>query len=470
MKSFFKSIIIRLLTWEAKLVLRKYKPHIVAITGTVGKTTTKDAVYEALTPFVSVRKNEKSFNSTFGVPLTILGLESAYGNPLLWIRNVIQGLFVLLPFNFQLQTKNYPEWLVLEVGVGEPGDIQQFEKWLPLDVAVFTRFARMPVHVEYFTSPEAVFEEKKILLRMLKKDGVLVLNADDAAVRDLKNLKPSPPSAPFQRGSAESARRRGSEGGDRGGVITFGTSPLGKGAALGGCDVCGNGYAVVYDSASTFPKGGSFTIETQGKRFPITVRGVVGEHLMHPILAAVAVAVALGFDVPRAVENLQQFMPPAGRMRLLQGRGGTLLIDDSYNASPIAVSEGLRTLAGLKSSGRKIAVLGDMAELGAHSADEHVKAGALVAKSAGELIAVGEFALQYVLGAQEAGMGKEHIMLCQNSREAGETLAEMLAKGDVALIKGSARMHMERTVEKVMAQPERAKELLVRQEKSWRFR
>src|SRR3990167_8511888 len=158
MKNLFKKAVVYVITLEARAILRKYKPKIVAVTGSVGKTSTKDAIYAVLQKGAHVRKSEKSFNSEVGLPLTILGAPNAWSNPLRWLQNIIDGLFMLV-FNAQ-----YPEWLILEVGADRPGDITSLSKWLPVDIAVITLLPEMPVHVEFFDSPEAVIEEKASLL------------------------------------------------------------------------------------------------------------------------------------------------------------------------------------------------------------------------------------------------------------------------------------------------------------------
>src|SRR3989338_617386 len=124
MRSIFKKIISKLLEIEARLVLRKYKPRIIGITGSVGKTSTKDAVFAAISSHFHARKSEKSFNSDIGIPLTIIGLQNAWSNPLKWMANIISGLSVIL---FR---GDYPKWLILEIGADRPGDISRVAKWL----------------------------------------------------------------------------------------------------------------------------------------------------------------------------------------------------------------------------------------------------------------------------------------------------------------------------------------------------
>lgn len=144
MKEFFKNKIIKILEWQAKAVLSKYNPRIIAITGSVGKTSTKDAVFLVLNKFFKVRKSEKSFNSEFGVPLTILGCKSGWNNPWLWLKNIVWGFYMMI-FNI-----DYPEWLVLEIGADKPGDIREISSWLKSDVVVLTKIAEIPAHIEFF--------------------------------------------------------------------------------------------------------------------------------------------------------------------------------------------------------------------------------------------------------------------------------------------------------------------------------
>src|SRR3989338_10485905 len=129
MYDFFKKSVVLILTLEARLVLARYKPKIVAVTGSMGKTTTKDAVYAALAGSLHVRKSEKSFNSELGVPLTILGLENAWKNPLQWGINIMRGLWLII------RKLKYPEWLVVEVGADRPGGIRRLAKRLRPDIA-----------------------------------------------------------------------------------------------------------------------------------------------------------------------------------------------------------------------------------------------------------------------------------------------------------------------------------------------
>src|SRR3989344_5800037 len=124
MHDFLKKCIVFILTLEARLVLARYKPSIIAVTGSVGKTTTKEAIYAALSRDLYVRKSEKSLNSEIGVPLTILGLENAWNNPFKWLVNIVRGLWLIIAW------QSFPAWLVLEVGADPPRGAEPLPRML----------------------------------------------------------------------------------------------------------------------------------------------------------------------------------------------------------------------------------------------------------------------------------------------------------------------------------------------------
>jgi len=177
MKKIFKKIIIQILIWESRLVLARYHPKIIAITGSVGKTSTKDAIFTVLSKFKIVRKSEKSFNSEIGLPLTILGLPNGWSNFLTWFENILRGFYLII------KKQPYPDYLVLEVGLGKPGDIiKNITPWLKPDIVVITSFPDKPVHIEFFESVDEIIKEKSALAYAIKPDGILVLNHDDEKV------------------------------------------------------------------------------------------------------------------------------------------------------------------------------------------------------------------------------------------------------------------------------------------------
>ncbi len=429
MRTLLKNSVAALLRFEARLLLSKYRPRIVVITGSVGKTSTKDAIFEVVASGAHARKSEKSFNSEIGLPLTVLGLPNAWNNPLGWIENIIDG------FMLYVTAQPYPSWLILEAGADRPGDIRSLASWLRADVAVITRLPEVPVHVEFFDSAEAVKEEKASLIAALKEDGALILYADDPGVVALRARAPNAHS------------------------ITFGFSEA--------ADVRAHGVEIIF--AGNKPVGIRAHVRAQGDSGILEVKGAIGAHALMPALAAIAVGQALGKPLPEILLALKHYDPPPGRMHLVEGEKNTTIIDDTYNSSPAAAEAALETLA-LVPSKRKIAILGDMLELGRHSVDEHRKVGALLAKNVDLLMTVGFRARDIAQGALDNGMKDGNILQYEDALRAGVELEAMLKEGDVILIKGSQSMRMERIVEEVMQNPLQAKDILVRQDEEWRKR
>ena len=430
MKEILKQILVFVLHKLSALVIKKYNPKIIGITGTVGKTTTKDAVYTALSRFESVRKSQKSFNSELGIPLTILDSDNPGRDMLGWIRVIIDGL-VMLVFK-----SPYPKWLVLEVGTDKPGDIAMITKWLKTDITIVTKLSKVPVHVEAFGAPEYLFEEKGNLVKALKPGGTLVLNADDDDVMAYKNL------------SEEK-------------VLLFGEKL--------GSDIRSSEYQIIYDEHK-LPHGVEFNIiigDTELHKVALT--DTLGEQNISHVLVALLVINDLGFDVRLAANLFKSEHPTPGRMRLLDGLKGSLLIDDSYNSSPVALEEALKTLKSVKISRghRKIAILGDMLELGRYTVDEHKKMGERASKSANILVTVGIRSRYAAEAALIDGMSEGKVFQFDDSLEAGMFMKDLIKEGDVILIKGSQGVRMEKCVEELMAKPEYKEKLLVRQSADW---
>lgn len=418
MKDIIKFLIASALRFEAVLVLKKYKPKIIAITGTVGKTSTRDAIYNALKEFENVRKSPKNFNTDFGIPLTILGqdLPSKLTDLLAWIEVLAEGLIVwMIPHH-------YPSWLVLEVGTDRPGDIEAVTKWLKPDIVVVTRLSKIPVHVEAFPAPQDLFNEKGNLVKALKQGGTLVLNGEDELVMKYQDLTPEK-------------------------VVTFGG---------------GEGYEIMYGESGA-PAGVRFVVEGQ----VIELRGVLGKQSIQHIAAAMAVMRVLGEDVAVAAAGFSRETPTAGRMRIVPGLNGSTIIDDTYNSSPIAVEEALNTLKMVKGK-RKIAALGDMLELGRYSSEAHRQVGEKAGKIADLLVTVGIRSRTTAEASLTSGMKEGEVAQFNTSAEAGAFLKDVVKSGDIILVKGSQGTRMERVVEALMAEPKQKSRLLVRQGEEWK--
>lgn len=433
MKNIFKKTIVAIITWQARLVLRRYKPKIIAITGSVGKTSTKDAIFTVLSRFKTVRKSEKSFNSEIGLPLTILGCPNGWNNIFIWIENIISS-FILIIFK-----QPYPEYLVLEVGVGKPGDIKKnVIPWLSPDIVVVTRFPDKPVHIEFFDNVESIIEEKSALAFALKPDGVLILNHDDEKVYAIHN---------------KSNRKTVSFGSNENATYRF----------------VHNSYLNEKIDGEEVTRGISFKLEYEGHTFPVILPNIVGMNFIGSALAALAVASQVGCDLLQSINYVSEYNTPPGRLSLIDGINGSLIIDDTYNSSPIAAIAAVEVLKDMKSD-RKIAVLGDMLELGKYTEEEHNNLGRLVSGVADMLVVVGPRAKFIAHGAVEAGFNKKELYSFDSSKTAAKFLEGVVEKGDLILIKGSQGVRLERAVGAIMAHKELKAKLLCRQEKEWQAR
>ncbi len=420
LKKFLKKIVVTVLNFEARLILRKYRPKISAVTGTVGKTSTKDAIALVLTTKFNVRKSEKSYNSELGVPLTIIGAKSAWNNVFGWLAIFWKGL------NAVLKKEPYPEWLVLEMGVSKPDDMNNLISWIKPDVAAITALTEMPVHIEYFADAEDLIKEKAKILEGLKNDSCFVFNGDDKLILKLK----------------DSGVKR----------ISYGFSEAN--------DIRASNY-------NLSPDGITFKIDYKGKIIPVRLPNAFGEQFVYVALCALGVGISQDLNLVEAVEALSLFKPPAGRLNLLRGVKNSFILDDTYNSSPLAVLAALEVMKNLPAQ-RKIAVLGDMLELGKFTIDEHKKIGRMIKDYGIDLLfTVGPRAKFIAEEARETGFPAKKIFEFSDSDEVKINVQEKIEEGDLILVKGSQFMRMEKIVEEIMAEPERKSQLLVRQEKEW---
>lgn len=423
MKSFLRGIVALILAFLARGILHKYRPRIVMVTGSVGKTSTKDAVAAALSPKFHLRASEKSYNSEFGVPLTIIGAKNPWTDASAWFRVIGEALaLIFLP-------NHYPNLLVLEVGADRPGDLQKILAIAIPDAVVVTRLPEVPVHVEAYASPAAVREEEFAPAYALLPGAPLILSADDTYAKHLA--------------SRLSAR-----------VTTYGFAK--------DADIRLGEAEVIQENG---PKGMQTRVMVGNHSYDVAARGALGRQQLYAPAAALACALALGLSAKEALKGLEDYVPPPGRAHLLRGLSDAVLIDDTYNSSPAAVEEALSSLA-LAPGKRRIAVLGDMLELGRYSTDEHAHVGKRAATHADVVVGVGARAESITQAARVAGKGEREALHFNDSYEAADALRDMLRPGDVVLIKGSQGMRMERIVKELIKDPRDAN-LLVRQDKEW---
>ncbi|MBU6447699.1 UDP-N-acetylmuramoyl-tripeptide--D-alanyl-D-alanine ligase [Patescibacteria group bacterium] len=399
-----KRIVQLKLHFLAKRILRKYKPQIVGITGSIGKSSAKQAVAAVLSEQLSVRAAAKNYNNEFGVPFTVIGVDSPGKNPFKWIAVFGRACSLLL------SRHAYPQVLVLEMGIDRPGDMDNLLDMAKPHVAVLTGVGIS--HLQYFASEQHLFDEKTKIFKFLKSGDIAVINADD------KN---------FEQAKAKAGRTGA-------GIISYGA---GAHANLRIAEYKTEKSAEGY-------WGTSVRMHYQGNESTIFLPDVLG--YPHASAAAAGVAVGLAFDIKfaEAVAALHKYEAQPGRMQLKHGKGGSAVIDDTYNAAPDSMSAALVEMQNFPAS-KKIAILGDMLELGNSEKSGHeMIADKISDAKIDACILVGQCMKAAQQGLQQLGYTKAQWVADSN---AAALLARQYDQADTAiLVKGSRGIKMEKVV------------------------
>lgn len=444
-----KKYIQKLLYTLAQGVLRRHKPDVIAITGSVGKTSTKEAVYAVLAAHFDVRQTLGNYNNELGVPLTILGCRSGGRNPFRWTWILCKGvLYSILPLP-------YPDMLVLEMGADKPSDIKYLVELAAPRVGIVTTIGDEPSHIEFFKDVDQLAREKLRIMRKLTADGWAIINRDDVYCRAAENeLKAQVLSISTKLAADIQAVE-----------IEYAHDPRQLTVQSSG------------EGGAKTPNGLRFKFRRDGNVVPCFLPGALGEPAVYAALFAAAVGTVYGLNLVQISEALRSYTQPPGRMNVIAGVHDSVIIDDSYNASPSAVRSALDVLEQLDCSGRRIVCLGNMEELGQQSKRIH--------RSIGKRIAEGKFDSVYTVGDKAAWLAEavlESAALNTSDSNTGmihvkqfsdpETLANMLKDhlqpGDVVLVKGSQAARMEKITRALLAHPEQANRVLVRQYGKWR--
>ncbi|PZR73227.1 MAG: UDP-N-acetylmuramoyl-tripeptide--D-alanyl-D-alanine ligase [Chthoniobacterales bacterium] len=344
---------------------------VIAITGSNGKTSTKDFVAATLSNKFRVNKTEGNFNNHVGLPQTMLS-----ANP-------------------------DDEIAVWEIGMNHPGEIAALAKLAAPDAAIITNVGL--AHIEFMGSREAIAKEKGALAEALGPEGTLILNADD----------------PHSEGIASRTQAK---------IIRAGIEN-------------GSVRATEVRQSAT---GSEFTIMEGAHRCRAQLP-VPGLHMVQNALLAVAAGRAFGLSLEECAAGLASTPLTKARLQIKE-INGIQFIDDSYNANPDSMKAALRTLIELDADGRRIAVLGEMGELGDESERGHREVGEAAAElGVDELIAVGVTGAAIARAAKKAGL--ENSVAVDAPEEAAELLAHGVAAGDLILVKGSRSARMERVLE-----------------------
>ncbi|MEE8581311.1 MAG: UDP-N-acetylmuramoyl-tripeptide--D-alanyl-D-alanine ligase [Myxococcota bacterium] len=362
---------------------RGFGGPVIAVTGSNGKTTTKEMCAAILSVRGPCLKNEGNLNNEFGLPLTLLARR--------------------------------PEHLaaVVELGMNHRGEIARLAAIARPDVAVVTNVGT--AHIEFLASREEIAREKGDLLAALDPDGVAVINRDD----------------PLVVGQVPRTTAR---------VMGFGRGPEAEVRSAGVRDLDEGAY--------------TFDLQTPEGSTPVRVAGL-GETTVINALAAAAAALAAGASLEDVATGLGRHQPIRGRMARLALAGEITLIDDSYNANPQSVRAALESLARHKGTGRGVAVLGDMGELGEAAEEAHRNAGREAAELGIDfLIALGDYAELLADAAVQSGMDGRRVRVAKEHDQVNDALLEILRPRDWVLVKGSRAMKMERVVETLVARKE----------------
>jgi UDP-N-acetylmuramoyl-tripeptide--D-alanyl-D-alanine ligase len=347
---------------------------VVAVTGSNGKTTTKDMCTAVLSQKYVVLANEGNQNNEVGLPLTLFNLEKKH------------------------------EAVIVEMGMRGPGQIEQLCEIARPTIGVITNVGN--THLELLGSVENIARAKGELIENLPRNGWAVLNQDDSRVMEMEKRS-------------------------KAGVITYGQHPA---AQVRAEKVRLEGH-----------QGLAFEILAGGQVQLVTLP-VPAKHNVYNALAAAAVGLVLGLDLSAIAQGLSQVRLTAMRMQVESLAGGITLINDTYNASPPSVLGALEVLSGMPAR-RRIAVLGDMLELGEVSESEHIRVGRQCTNNKVDiLVCVGDLAGNFARGAKESGLQEKDIFSFSDPDRAGPFLAELIKPGDLILIKASRGVRLERVI------------------------
>jgi UDP-N-acetylmuramoyl-tripeptide--D-alanyl-D-alanine ligase len=434
MKRIVASFLLDYFRWLAQIQLKKVSPTIVGITGSAGKTSTLQACEAVLTDHFSLKVSHKA-NSESGIPLNILDLHLDYYSMLEWLRLAVQA-----PLQVLFHWPSYQIYLV-EMGIdgpSEPKNMSYLLKILQPQVGIFLNVA--PTHAEPFDHllngteenrreklVELIAAEKGKLITSLPSTGTAIINADEKLILSLQNHTKAH-------------------------VITFGK------------------YSESTLQITSFKTDLNGT-ECELKYFDNSYKIIINDHILpisygYTFAAAVACGISHDLTLEQSCVSLQKnFKVPPGRSSVIEGINGSTILDSSYNASTAPTLDMLNLLRSTPST-RKLALLGDMRELGKVTASEHEKIAHAATKISDAIFLVGPYMKKYALPIIE----KTNIPVewFENAYLAGEYLKSFLKKGDLLLVKASQNtLLLETAVEQLMAHPEQADRLLCRRGKYW---
>jgi len=417
-------IVIKILNILSKKILVEYKPVVIGVAGSVGKSSAREAICKVLRNKHKVACNKNCYGTDLGIPLAIIGAGSGGRSIKKWLKIIFSAIKMII------KKTEYPDILVLEMGVDRPRDMEKMLEVVKPDIGILTGIGKFPPHTKYFKSAKHIEKEKSMLIKSLRKKNVAILNYDDEIVKNLM----------------ENTRAK---------TITYGFSD----------DAVVKAEEIFLGDRKWKIKSGlvgmSFKISYQGTTVPFRLPFSLGRGHIYAVLSAVSVGIHFGYNLVEISEMLSDYKPLPGRMNLIKGMNGSLVIDDTFNSNPVSAKSALETLQKLDMM-RRIAVFGDMLELGKYCEAGHQEVGKLAAKSADLLFTYGKRSKFIFEQAKKSGMKESQVFHFDDLNNLNKSLKNTIKSTDAILVKGSRAMRMENVVKEIMAEPEKAGELLVK--------
>ncbi len=422
----------------ARFILDRWHPTVIAVTGSTGKTSTKEAIAAVLSSNFATFKSWQNYNDLLGLPLSLGRLEERH------------------------------EYAVLELACDHPGEIRELCRIAQPSIGVLTNIS--PAQLQYFSTVERLAEELGTLLTSLPAAGLAVVNGDDVLTRALIAQLDNQLAAPIKTFAASRARDVQ--------VTWDGTRcTLPPPDRRGLSETKWSAYQYFVPSADLSARR-PFTEPSADLSAPTNLDShLLGAHHVATMLAAYTAGRLCGLNAQEIARALANLYPLPGRLNPLQGIEGAMLLEDTHNATPASVIAGLETLRALP-AGNRIAVLGDMLRLGSYEEEAHRRVGQKAAQCVNYLVTRGERAALIAESARKAGLAMEHIILTSTHEDAAQAVRKIIALPgkhnhytrlkDAVLIKGSEEMRMEHVSELLMAWPAQAREQLVRQTPGWK--
>ena len=433
---------------STKTLLRE-KPFIIGITGSVGKSSTCEAIAAILLandPTQHVRSASKNYNNELGIPLTVFDQPAPGRSIVSWFK-LLWTAFITSQGLRSTGIRTF----IFEMGADKPGDIAYLTQIAPPSMAVVTGItpwygSLTPVHASQYASIEDVAKEKSMLVQAVQTGGTVILNADDVRVFAMRHMTPAH-------------------------IMTFGETDAASVRLVQTHIVTEAG------PHGQIPTGLEVKLERAHRHDTIFIPRVFGRSIAYALAAAMTVAESLDLSQDASIRLQDHFHPLPGRTRIIPGIKYTTLFDDTYNSSPVAVLSALQDLVVVPRDPhqRRVACIGEMRELGETSFAMHRLIGAEVAKLGIDLfVPCGKLAHAMMEGALANGMTQDRVTIFEDTPEAGRFIQQWIKPGDIILAKSSQGaidtkgVRMERIIKELMAEPERAADLLVRQETAWK--